>query len=207
MTKQVPFHVLLRSERERAGLSLRGLAERAHLNPGSLSRMEAGAIVPRLPMVLQLAEALADARGLEASKRDALLARFLTAANRSPDATQTLGDLRERFSAMLREHGLDAGSIEIALQEVPPSTMLRVVRGEEPLELRHASELARANHGINLDQQVVVLPLRPLTFSAGPRAQITVNGPMTPLQQQQIRLAAKLIGLMLNDGDSDASAE
>lgn len=203
MTKQVPFHELLRSERERAGLSLRRLAERAGQNPGSLSRMEAGTLTPRLPTLLRLAEAVAAERGLDTSQRDALIGKFLHAAERSTNAEQTLQDVRDRFAAMLRERKLGAEQIDAALTDVTPSTMARVVRGEEPLDIHYATELANPNHGINLNQEVVVLPLRTLSFPAGPRARITIDGELTASQQQQVRLAAKLIASLLNEDAHD----
>lgn len=203
MTKQVPFHELLRSERERAGLSLRRLAERAGQNPGSLSRMEAGTLTPRLPTLLRLAETLAAERGFDTAHRDVLIGKFLHAAERSTNAEQTLQDVRDRFAAMLRERNLGAEQIDAALTDVTPSTMARVVRGEEPLDIHYATELANPNHRINLNQEVVVLPLRTLSFPAGPRARITIDGELTASQQQQVRLAAKLIASLLNEDAHD----
>ena len=82
-------------------------------------------------------------------------------------------------------------------------TMLRVVRGEEPLEIRHASELSRPGHGINLNQQVVVLSEQPLTFPAGERASIRVAGALSPGQRHQVKLLCELLKSVLQGPQSD----
>ena len=78
------FPTMLRSLRERAGMSQNGLAERAGRDPGTINRLESG---KRAPVNRELVEDLARALDLEPEDRDALLA----AAGHLPDVFRQVG--------------------------------------------------------------------------------------------------------------------
>jgi len=197
MSAQPAFHDLLRAERERAGLSLRELAQRCRINPGSLSRIEAGQSTPRIGTAIQLAEGIAAARGNDPALRERLVLRLVQGTGRLPPGEGSPQTIRARFRERLVGEGLDDARIAKTMQSVDLGTMLRVVRGEEALETRHASELSRPGHGINLNQQIVTLDAAPLRFRAGVRAVIEVSGPLTNAQREQVKLVSELLRTLL----------
>lgn len=199
MAAQPAFNDLVRTERERAGLSLRELAQRCGINPGSLSRIEAGQTTPRVGTAIQLAEGIAAARGNDPGLKDRLILRLVQGTGRVPAGEASPQTIRTRFRERLKGEGLDEARIEQTMQAVDLGTMLRVVRGEEPLEIRHASELSRPGHGINLDQQVVMLGDEPLTFPAGDRASIRIAGTLSAKQRHQVKLLSEMLRSVLQD--------
>lgn len=80
----------LRRLRDMAGISGRELAKRVGISQSTLSRIEAGRVVPPLPQVLEWAEAV----GAEGDTRDLL--RSLTEAAHSPEVQDWASSLAER---------------------------------------------------------------------------------------------------------------
>ncbi|MET8426608.1 helix-turn-helix transcriptional regulator [Nocardia sp. NPDC004860] len=80
----------LRRLRDMAGISGRELAKRVGISQSTLSRIEAGHVVPPLPQVLDWANAV----GAEANSQESL--RTLTAAAHSPEVQDWAASLAER---------------------------------------------------------------------------------------------------------------
>ncbi|MFE3229962.1 helix-turn-helix domain-containing protein [Nocardia sp. NPDC059228] len=80
----------LRRLRDMAGISGRELAKRVGISQSTLSRIEAGHVVPPLPQVLDWAKAV----GAEANYQESL--RTLTAAAHSPEVQDWAASLAER---------------------------------------------------------------------------------------------------------------
>jgi len=130
---------------------------------------------------------------------------LVQSTGRLPPGEGSRQAIRARFHERLRGEGLDDVRIDQTMQSVNLGTMLGVVRGEEPLEIRLASELERPDHGINLDQQVVLLSAEPLQFRAGERATIAISGPLSDAQRQQVKLLCDLLQTVLHDSGDHSS--
>lgn len=193
------FAAALRAERETVGLSLRGLADAAGLNPGYLSRLEAGQITPQEENLVKLADALAMAVDNRAATRETFRARLSEAAGRLPRRGAATDQVRQEFASRLRMEGLGDLQVQVALENVSVPTMVRVLKGEEPLEILPVNRLHDPDAVLNLDQEVVVIPDSTHDIRAGTRASIHVTGPMSIRQKEQVRLIAKLLASVLDD--------
>ena len=198
MSAQAPFHVILKQERERAGLSLRGLADKAKQNPGSISRMEAGTLTPRLPILLAIATAIAQAQTETVPRQEHIVVRLLNAAGRMPAGALTADDIRARFEQRVRDEGIDEQNVALTLASVDFATMVRVATGVERLRARRPSEIGNLEDELEPNEQVVVLADRDREFRAGPRAKIVVAGALTAQQIEQVRLLSTLLTTLLD---------
>jgi transcriptional regulator with XRE-family HTH domain len=187
------FAACLKNERQRCGLSLRQLAEKAGLNPGYLSRLESAEVTPLEKNVLKIADALAMSVDDRLETRERFRKKLAEVAGRGPNSQHKVEKIRHQFSERLAKEGLQEKQIASALKSVSVLTMARVVRGEEPLEIRPFDRIIDFDVRRNRDQETVVIPDFEHNFKAGDRASITVKGALRPEQQTQIRLIAKLI--------------
>ena len=187
------FGMLLREEREALDWSLRRLAEEANLNPGYVSRLEYGRVVPEEKNLLQLADALA--KGVDGSQetRERYRIKLANAAGRQPTDPKEVARIKEAFAAKLRLEGLPDSAIESALHSVSLMTMSRVVDGLEELMLGHAGDIQLVESARLRGEEVVVIPTAEHEFRAGDRAEIRVKGVLKPEQQDQLRIVARLI--------------
>ena len=135
------FGELLRELRESFGISMRGLATSADMDPAYLSRMETGKSGdPKAETVERLAEALSDSQQLASSDGERLKRRLLVASGHLQNREALIDDLAERFAARLRDEGFPEEKIDEALARVPLATMRAVLLGEEKLEIGYAAD-------------------------------------------------------------------
>jgi len=144
MQKQ-SFGEALREAREAQGVSMRGLATAADMDPAYLSRLENGKTgEPRQETVEKLAIGLCDEAGLPAEECGTLKRRLLVAAGHLQPKEDLLDDLADRFAARLRDAGWPESKIDETLARVPLATMRAVLLGEEPLEVGFAADYSAA---------------------------------------------------------------
>ena len=144
MQKQ-SFGEVLRDAREAQGVSMRGLAAAADMDPAYLSRLENGKTgEPRQETVEKLAQALCAEAGLAGDACAQLSRRLLEAAGHLQPKEELLDDLADRFAARLREQGWPEAHIDSTLAQVPLATMRAVLLGEEPLEIGLAHDYSQA---------------------------------------------------------------
>jgi transcriptional regulator with XRE-family HTH domain len=187
------FGGLLRAERKRAGLTLRQLAEAANLNPGYVSRLENGAVVPEAENLLKLADALAGKGDPDPANRGQYRIKLAAAAGRQPQELEKIAAIKEAFAARLKLEGLPENAIEPALKNISLKAMARVVDGEEALVLGLPGNSELAEKARSRGEEVVVIPMAEHDFRAGDRAEIRVKGVLKPEQQGQLRIIAQLI--------------
>ena len=192
MDKQ-SFGELLREERDALKWSLRKLANAANLNPGYVSRLEKGRVIPEEKNLLQLADALA--KGVDSSQetREKYRAKLANAAGRRPTDPEEVARIKEAFAARLRLKGFPDSGIESAIQSVSLMTMSRVADGFEGLTFGHAGDVQLAESARRRGEEVVVIPMAEHDFRAGDRAEIRVKGVLAPEQQEQLRLLARVV--------------
>lgn len=188
------FGSLLTRERESLGFSIRKLAGLAGLNPGYLSRLEAGKITPQEENLIKLADVFGVAAGQGQAARETYRRRFADAAGRVPKKAEQISKIKDEFEAILKLEGLAKAEIQSALEAVSLPTMIRVIRGEEPLTImRHGDPRASAAAIRDREDEIVVIAQHESEFKAGSRASIRIMGALGPEQQAQIRIIAKLI--------------
>jgi transcriptional regulator with XRE-family HTH domain len=187
------FGKKLQTKRLELGLSLRELSEATGLNRGYLSRLEAEQITPRGDNLVKLADALALAKDERASTRESYRSKLAEAAGHRSRSGMTADRVRRDFASRLRKEGLSETQIEAALKGVSEPTMIRVLSGEEALEILPLRSLTDPNAMLNLDQEVVLIPESEQRFEAGERAAVVVQGSLTQTQKTQLRTIAKLI--------------
>ena len=136
MKQNQGFGPALRGARKQVGVSLRGLAAEAGMDPAYLSRVETGTIRPKRDTVERLASALCAQEGVgEAACREMRRA-LLDAAGHPLPHDEVLDGLEDQFAALLRTtHQLGEVAVRSALEQVPLATMRRVLAGEEDLEI------------------------------------------------------------------------
>jgi transcriptional regulator with XRE-family HTH domain len=106
----------LRATRERAGLSIRGLAERAGIAASTVWRIEAGRLDPTTTMVAKLRAATSETRGTDEVTREeavSLALGRLTASELLRDPDRLLGRARRRVAAMRRRPELTRGGRQV----------------------------------------------------------------------------------------------
>ena len=135
MQKQ-SFGEILREAREARGISMRGLATAADMDPAYLSRLENGKTGdPKQETVEKLGQALCGEADLDAGDCEKLNRRLLVAAGHLQPKEDLLDDLEDRFAARLRDEGFPESHIDSALARIPLATMRKVMLGEEKLEI------------------------------------------------------------------------
>jgi transcriptional regulator with XRE-family HTH domain len=187
------FGKMLRDKRMELGLSLRELSESTGLNRGYLSRLEADQITPRVDNLVKLADALALAKDERASTRESYRSTLAEAAGHRSTSGMAADRVRRDFAVRLGKEGLNDTQIEAALKGVSEPTMIRVLSGEEALEILPLRSLKDPDAMLNLDQEVVLIPESEQRLEAGERAAIMVQGSLTRTQKTQLRTIAKLI--------------
>jgi transcriptional regulator with XRE-family HTH domain len=194
---EITFGQLLKLERERAGLSLRQLASAADLNPGYISRLESDEIIPREDNLLKIADALAKIVDDRDVTREEYRTRLAEGAGRVPVDERAVARIKADFAALLRERGLQPNQIKEAFDVVSVTTMLRILRGDEPLRIFDPDSPDEVDTTLREGEQLVLLsrkrPIAPHKFPAGGRATITVSGSLNAQQQKQLRIIADLV--------------
>jgi transcriptional regulator with XRE-family HTH domain len=149
--------------RRKAGLSKRGLAKKLDVSPNFIWRIEKGETKrwPSEEQLNKLADALngyADefrqAAGIVPQESKEILSK-------SQGLATTLGLIHERFVGMLKAKGLSRRQIDYVLENATEQTILDVVNGREPLDIRFgpdASELIAKHEAAG--HQVLDLPMR-----------------------------------------------
>jgi hypothetical protein len=206
MSRHRTFKEVFTDERKKlADRPLRWLAAQANIDPGYLSRVTTGKVTPRLENITRIVDALAKAQGLDDAARDALWKRLADAAMATPNRHNTgeIQEIKDRFEARLRQEPLlSPKDVREALESVSLQTMLRVLTGLEELTVRRTNpgELA---HGHDVaGEEVVVLGRLEEKLAAGPRAVITVTGPLTAVQREQLDLVRQLVRSILASTDA-----
>jgi transcriptional regulator with XRE-family HTH domain len=127
----------LREFREKAGLSVRKLAERLEVSPTIISRIERNEIKrwPSGDMLNKLAEALDEyadefrqAVGIVPRETQEILAK-------SHGFATTLESIHDRFVEMLKAKGLTDKQIDDVMEQATEQTILDVVNEREPLDI------------------------------------------------------------------------
>lgn len=187
------FGDLVDKERTRLGLSLRQLAQLAGLNPGYVYRLESNVVTPKEENLLKLADALATADDKTPQTRERYRRELAEAAGKLQSDPDGVSAIKSDFAARLRAEGLPKKAIDVALREVSLPTMARVLKGEEPLLIDREGNPALLAAAQERGEEVVVIPKAEHEFRAGDRAVINVSGALSPEQQEQLRLLARVV--------------
>jgi transcriptional regulator with XRE-family HTH domain len=187
------FGDLVKAERSRKGLSLRQLAQLAGLNPGYVYRLESNAVTPKEGNLLKLADALATAGDKTPQTRERYRRELAEAAKKLASDPEEVSAIRTDFAARLKAEGLSESAIDVALEAVSLPTMVRVLKGEEPLSIDREGNPALLAAAQERGEEVVIIPKAEHEFRAGDRAAIHVSGALSPEQQEQLRLLARVI--------------
>lgn len=187
------FGDLVKVERTRKGLSLRQLAQLAGLNPGYVYRLESNAVTPKEENLLKLADALATAGDKTPQTRERYRRELAEAAGKLQTDPDGVSAIKSDFAARLKAEGLAKAAIDVALEAVSLPTMVRVLRGEEPLSIDRTGNPALLVAAQGRGEDVVVIPKAEHEFRAGDRAVINVSGALSPEQQEQLRLLARVV--------------
>ena len=140
----------LRDLRQKAELSVRGLAQKLGISPTIISRIESNQIKrkPSQDQLNKMAEALDEyadefrkKAGIVPPKTQAILAK-------SQGFASTLESIHERFDELLQSKGLSDEQIESVMEQATERTILDVVNGREPIdiELGAVSEQMLSQH-------------------------------------------------------------
>ena len=184
---------LVNQERTRLGLSLRQLAQLAGLNPGYVYRLQSNAVIPKEENLLKLADALAAADDNTPKTREKYRRKLAEVAEKIPTNPDEVAAIKTDFASRLKAEGLHKKAIDVAVKEVSLPTMVRVLKGEEPLLIDHEGNPALLAAAQERGEEVVTIPKAEHEFRAGDRAAIHVSGALSPEQQEQLRLLARVV--------------
>jgi transcriptional regulator with XRE-family HTH domain len=133
------FGPLLRDEREKGGISLRGLAKETGLDSAYLSRVERELNpAPRSEVIHKISESLCYLQKLDTADCEKLKRTLLDSAEQLTDHTDLIIDLKHRFADRLRAEGMTEPYIINAIKKVSLNAMEKVLSGEEQLTIASA---------------------------------------------------------------------
>ncbi len=113
------FGPLLRDEREKGSISLRGLSKETGLDSAYLSRVERElSPAPRVEVIHKISESLCDLQKLDTADCEKLKRTLLESAEQLTDHTDLIIDLKHRFADRLRAEGMTEPYIINAIKKV-----------------------------------------------------------------------------------------
>lgn len=187
---------LLRKMREESALSLLDIKKAGGPDPSYINRVEHGKVNPREETVARLARSIAAAKGLPLDELCKVMNQLFEAAEFAAPNQPSEAAIRREFRELLRARQLDEDQIKAAMAQVSVLSMLQVIEGDDPLEIRSVQEFPRSN---KLHRETVVLPDKRNSFSAGPRAILHVNGDLAPAKREQLKILARLVEKIISD--------
>ena len=133
------FGPLLRDEREKGSISLRGLAKETGLDLAYLSRVERELNpAPRVEVIQKIAQSLCELQTLDTANCEKLKRTLLDSAQQLTNHTDLIKDLQHRFADRLREEEMPEPYIIDAIKKVSLEDMEKVLSGKEPLRIASA---------------------------------------------------------------------
>ena len=197
MAQPSKFGKLVKQMRDDSGLSLLTIHKAGGPDASYIHRIERGKVVnPGPEVVARLARAFAAANAWSMEKLwETMDLMFETAGFAAPPKPDDEA-IRREFSKVLRKRQLDEEQIGAAVANVPVLTMLQVIEGDEPLEIRPVSEFPRSSAS---HRETFVLPAKKHVFPAGPSADLHVRSELTPSKREQLKMLAKLAEKIIAD--------
>jgi transcriptional regulator with XRE-family HTH domain len=190
MIESEDLAAVLQSIRQAADLSLLDIQKAGGPDPSYLSRIEHGKISPRKETLEKIAAAIAAATGGQLEAFEEIRLRTFRAAGLPPPSPVSIGEIRRRFAELLQRHGLQSAQVKSTIEQVSPVTMMRVIEGDEPLEIATYTDRHRKP---GPTEEVVVIPDFEHSFNAGSRAKIQVRGSLSPAKRSQLKTVATLV--------------
>lgn len=187
---------LLRKIREESGLSLLDIKKAGGPDPSYINRVEHGKVQPREETVAKLARAIAVAKGWTLDELWKVMAQLFEAAELKTPNQPNEAVIRREFRELLRARQLEEEQVKAAMAQISILSMLQVIEGDDPLEIRSAREFPRSS---KLHRETVILPDKTNTFTAGPRATLHVNGELTSAKREQLKILAKLVEKIISE--------